>query len=200
MNASKKSFLLIVAIFIAPILLGTLYFFNMESFGISRKSINYGTLVQPAFPLKTGNLMQSGKVVDPKQTILKKWTLLYIAPSNCDQSCLDRLLLIKRVRLLMNEQMRRVRTLLVANSKTLDEIIKQTRQQNPDLVYVSVAANTSIAGESSGFLAQFPQREKNPVYLIDPLGNLMMVYAQEKPDAKKMIRDMLRLLKYSRLG
>jgi cytochrome oxidase Cu insertion factor (SCO1/SenC/PrrC family) len=199
MNASKKSFLLIVAVFVAPILLGTLYFFNMERFGISRKRINYGTLVQPAFPLKTAGL-RSGKVVDPQQTILKKWTLLYIAPSHCDQTCREKLLLIKRVRLLMNEQMRRVRTLLVADSKMLDEIKKQTSQQNPDLVYASVVGGANAATATSPFLAQFPQRDKKPVYLIDPLGNLMMVYAQDKPDAKKMIRDMSRLLKYSRLG
>jgi len=42
--------------------------------------------------------------------------------------------------------------------------------------------------------------DKTPVYLLDPLGNLMMYYPQAKPDIKKVIKDLLKLLKYSRLG
>ena len=36
--------------------------------------------------------------------------------------------------------------------------------------------------------------------LIDPLGNLMMYYPQVEPNAKKMIKDLAKLLKYSHLG
>jgi cytochrome oxidase Cu insertion factor (SCO1/SenC/PrrC family) len=200
MDSSKKSLLFIIAIFVTPVLLGSLYFFNTERFGIKRSSINYGTLIEPAFPLQSRNLMLSGQPADRKQTLAKKWTLLYIAPDSCDQPCQDSLLLIKRVRLLMNEQMRRVRTLIVVKDDTADVIIKQTQKENPDLVYASVTPTAQAGGQKNSFLAQFPYREKLPIYLIDPLGNLMMVYAQEKPDAKKMIRDLLRLLKYSRLG
>ncbi len=189
-----------LAIFVTPILLGTLFFYNMERLGLKRASINYGTLIEPAFPLKTVNLMQSGQPAERTKTLAKKWTLLYIAPASCNLSCQDKLLLIKRVRLLMNEQMRRVRTLVVAKTDTLNNIIQQTRNNNPDLVYASVTPATEVGGQEDDFLAQFPYREKIPVYLIDPLGNLMMVYAQEKPDAKKIIRDLSRLLKYSRLG
>ncbi len=200
MDSSKKSLVFMLAVFVTPILLGTLFFYNMERLGLKRASINYGTLITPAFPLKTANLVQSGQPAERSQTLAKKWTLLYIAPAFCDASCQEKLLLIKRVRLLMNEQMRRVRTLVVLKNGAVDAIDLQTRNKNPDLVYASVTPASLTGEQENDFLAQFPYRDKRPVYLIDPLGNLMMVYAQEKPDAKKMIRDLSRLLKYSRLG
>jgi hypothetical protein len=44
-----------------------------------------------------------------------------------------------------------------------------------------------------------PMRGAERVYLVDPLGNLMMYYL---PDAnpRGMIKDLHRLLKYSRIG
>ena len=104
---------------------------------------------------------------------------------------LDRLKLIKRVRLLMNEQMRRVRTVLVS-SKEVGSLV--SAKENPSLVLAHVDMG------SSEFLKQFPELDKTPVYLLDPLGNLMMYYPQVNPDIKKVIKDLLKLLKYSHLG
>lgn len=191
MDAGKKSFLWLITVFVAPILLGTLLFFNLDWLGYSKGSVNYGTLIHPAFPAQLADLKMDDKPAVREQTIAKKWTMLYVETGECTQSCLDRLLLIKRVRLLMNEQMRRVRTTLVANSdvvKTID------RKQNHDLVL------THVDMASSKFLKQLPDIDKKPVYLIDPFGNLMMYYPQVDPNAKKMIKDLAKLLKYSHLG
>ena len=191
MDAGKKSFLWLVAVFVAPIVIGTLLFFNLENLGFEKGSVNYGTLIEPAFPVKGADLKQSSEAVVHEDTLSKKWTLLYIETAECNESCLNKLLLIKRIRLLTNENMRRVRTLFVSNQKTLDKL---DRTQNQDLVMANVETNTSE------FLKQFPHLDQSPVYLIDPFGNLMMYYPQVEPDAKKMLKDLHRLLKYSHLG
>ena len=191
MDAGKKSFLWLISVFVAPIVLGTLLFFNLDKLGFEKGAVNYGTLIHPAFPAQLHDLMQKDIEALREETLAKKWTMLYIEPDNCDQACLDKLMLIKRVRLLMNEQMRRVRTVLVSKQEVGALVSKK---ENPDLVlaYVDMA--------SSEFLKQFPELDKAPVYLLDPLGNLMMYYPQENPDIKKVIKDLLKLLKYSRLG
>lgn len=196
MDAGKKSFLWLIAVFVAPILLGTLLFFNLEKLGFEKGSVNYGVLVQPAFPVKVHELMHEDKVALREETLAKKWTMLYIEPEKCDNTCLDRLLLIKRVRLLMNEQMRRVRTVLVSNKSVSASVSKK---DNPDLVLTHLDLNLSNLGVSS-FLKQYPELDKTPIYLLDPMGNLMMYYPQVNPDAKKMIKDLQKLLKYSHLG
>jgi hypothetical protein len=191
MDAGKKSFLWLIAVFVAPILLGTLLFFNLEKLGFEKGSVNYGALVQPAFPAQVYNLQIDGKPAPREASLAKKWTMLYIETEKCDKTCMDRLLLIKRIRLLMNEQMRRVRTVFVSKKDVVEAISKK---ENQDLVLATV--NES----SPPFLKQFPELEKSPIYLLDPLGNLMMYYPQVDPDAKKMLLDLKKLLKYSHLG
>ena len=191
MDAGKKSLLTLLAIFLAPVVLGTIFFFNLDNLGISKGSVNYGTLIQPAFPARVDGLMKDSLPAPKEQSLSKKWTMLYIETGRCKQFCLDRLLLMKRVRLLMNEQMRRVRTVFVSNKEVTSHINKE---DNKDLVTAQVELPTSP------FLKQFPKLEQKPIYLLDPLGNLMMYYPQDKPNAKKMIKDLKKLLKYSRLG
>lgn len=191
MDAGKKSFLWLVGVFVAPILLGTLLFFNLEKLGFEKGSVNYGVLVEPAFPTRVHDLKLGDKKALREETLAKKWTMLYIQTDVCDKACLERLLLIKRIRLLMNEHMRRVRTVLVSDEKVSSLVSKK---ENPDLVL------THLNVKSSEFLKQYPERDKNPVYLLDPMGNLMMYYPQLDPNAKKMIKDLKKLLKYSHLG
>ncbi len=191
MDAGKKSFLGLIAVFVAPILLGTLLFFNLDKLGFEKGAVNYGTLIQPAFPAQVHDLKQADKSAARENTLAKKWTMLYIQPNDCDKVCLARLQLIKRVRLLMNEQMRRVRTVFVS-TEAVGKLVSV--KENPDLVM------THVDMTSSDFLKQYPELDKTPVYLLDPLGNLMMYYPQENPDIKKVIKDLLKLLKYSHLG
>ena len=189
MNNGKKSFVFLVLLFIAPVLLGTLLFFNLDRLGFDKGGVNYGTLVQPAFPLVVNDLKVAGNDVSPEEVISKKWTMLYFAPTECGDFCKDRLALLKRVRLLTNEQMRRVRTTVISdNNVTLQGIVKNN--------YASIV----VASVDQGFAKQFPKLELQPIYLVDPLGNLMMYYSQKEPDIKKMLKDINRLLKYSRIG
>lgn len=191
MDQGKKSLIALLFIFVAPVLLGTLVFFNKEKLGIGTHTVNYGTLVTPAVPLQIEGVKLADKDATSEQLIQKKWTLLYIAPQDCDTFCKDRLLLMKRLRLLMNEDMRRIRTVLVSTSP---EIEKHIAPEYPDFVIAWVT------NEDSAFLKQFRKLQSRPIYLIDPLGNLMMFYPQQTPNHKLIIKDLKRLLKYSRIG
>ena len=90
MDAGKKSFLWLVAVFVAPIVLGTLLFFNLENLGFEKGSVNYGTLIEPAFPVKGADLKQGSDAVVHEDTLSKKWTLLYIETAECNESCLNK--------------------------------------------------------------------------------------------------------------
>ena len=191
MESGKKKFLTLVAVFVTPVVLGSLLFFNLERLGFEKGSTNYGTLVHPALPAVVADLKQGDVEAVREETIAKSWTMAYIEPSNCDQACLDKLTLIKKVRLLTNEKMRRVRTLFITNPAIADSI---DETQYRDMVI------SNVTDENSSFLKQFPHQETKPIYLIDPYGNIMMYYPQADLNAKKIIKDINRLLKYSQLG
>jgi len=191
MKQGKKSLYTLFFIFLAPVILGTIIYFNKEKLGIGSNTVNYGTLVTPASPLQIEGLSIAGKVATKENVLSKKWTLLFIAPNECDAFCKDRLLLMKNVRLLMNENMRRIRTVLISSNPALEDTLKK---DNSNLVFANVESSSSV------FLTQFKNKKTMPIYMIDPLGNLMMFYPQPKPNHKMMIKDLKRLLKYSRIG
>jgi len=191
MKSGQKKFLMMVLVFLLPVVLGSLLFFNLEKVGFDKGSTNYGTLVHPALPTVIADLKQGNNNAIKEETVAKSWTMTYIEPSNCDQTCLDKLTLIKKVRLLTNEKMRRVRTLFVTNKQIEDSIDKS---QYRDMVF------TNVEDANSPFVKQFPAQDTKPIYLIDPYGNIMMYYPQQDLNAKKIIKDINRLLKYSQLG
>ncbi len=45
----------------------------------------------------------------------------------------------------------------------------------------------------------FPGNRVEHIYLVDPLGNLMMRFPRD-PDPSRMVKDLQRLLKASRIG
>lgn len=191
MDKGKKTLLLMIFVFVAPMVIGTVMFLNIDRLGIEGGSTNYGKLIQPAKPAKLGDLQHKNQPAKKQETIGKRWTLAYLEPDTCDQACKDKLILIKKVRLLTNEKMRRVRTLFV----TSNSIAKQFDKTDYGNLVVA-----SVKDKKAEFLKQFPAQESNPIYLIDPLGNIMMYYPQQKINVKKMLKDIKRLLKYSSLG
>lgn len=191
MKSGQKKFLMMLAVFLLPVILGTLLFFSQGKIDYEKGSTNYGTLVHPAIPANIEDLKQGENEAIKEQTIAKSWTMAYLETENCDQNCLDKLTLIKKVRLLTNEKMRRVRTLFVSTRSVQATIDKS---QYKDMVF------TNVVDQNSNFLKQFPVQETKPIYLIDPYGNIMMYYPQQDLNAKKIIKDINRLLKYSQLG
>lgn len=181
-----------VFVFVAPILLGTLMFLNADNLKMGSDSVNYGTLIKPAVSIDAKGIEIAGKAANTEATAREKWTLLYLATETCDDKCNARIALLKRLRLLTNENMRRVRTVAVFPTSPANE--EKLAYDNPDLVIANQAKQAPV------FLSQFPNQNENPVYLIDPLGNLMMYYAGDTPDIKRMLKDFKRLLKYSHTG
>jgi hypothetical protein len=113
----------------------------------------------------------------------------------CDESCLRRLYDTRQVRLALDREMDRVQRVFVASPECCD--MKALRQSHPDLILVQ-------GGEAAApLLAQLPDatgpQNSNRVYLIDPLGNLMMFYPPDAP-AKGLLEDMKRLLRLSQIG
>ena len=125
-----------------------------------------------------------------------KWTFLYVESGPCAEACRMRLYQTRQVRLALDRDMPRVQRVFIAGAGCCDAAF--LHRQHPDLITVRADA------AAAPLLALLPGREANqpgaePVYLIDPLGNLMMSYSGDvKP--KGMLEDMKRLLRLSSIG
>lgn len=168
-----------------------------------RGRVNAGDLIEPPRPLPSLALpLQSSGETD-SDFLRRKWTLLYVQQGPCAERCRTSLYETRQVRLALDRDMDRVQRVLVADGECCD--FQFLHEQHPDLI----AVRTSPA--AAPLLALLPRRgagnenggdgdaNAQRIYLIDPLGNLMMSYA---PDAKPkgMLEDLKRLLRLSHIG
>jgi hypothetical protein len=159
--------------------------------------VNHGELLEPARPLPSPALPLLDSGSSEPNFLKGRWTLLYAPLGPCAAACERRLYDTRQVRLALDRDMKRVQRVLIADQTCCDS--KFLREQHPDLIAIRNGA------EAAPLLALLPGRatdgtQQGPrVYLIDPLGNLMMSYAADAP-AKGMLEDLKRLLRLSSIG
>jgi len=194
-NRRQRRVLIVVALmFFAPLAL-SFYLYYGKSWHPGGR-VNAGELIEPARPSPALALQLAAATAHTDPQFLKgKWTLLYVQHGRCDEECRRRLYDTRQVRLALDREMNRVQRVFIADGDCCD--LKELLAAHPDLV----AVRSSAADDS--LLALLPERSStlnsHRVYLIDPLGNLMMFYAADARP-KGMLEDMKRLLRLSSIG
>ncbi|HEX3847394.1 MAG TPA: hypothetical protein VHV81_08415 [Steroidobacteraceae bacterium] len=159
--------------------------------------VNHGVLIEPARPVPPLALpLQNGGTTRPN-FLQGKWTLLYAETGTCLESCRKRLYDMRQVRTALDRDMDRVQRVFLAAHLDDPTLLSTLHDLHPDLVVVRLdaAAGPLIALLPGGAGAPGADR----IYVIDPLGNLMMWYAADaKP--KGLLEDMKRLLRLSSIG
>ncbi len=163
------------------------------------ETTNFGDLVVPAIPLKDVKLQSlDGKAVSLKD-FEHQWLMVTFGEAPCSGACEQNIYKMRQTHIAQGKYQMRVRRLLVltGDSKTLS---KSSFKEYPGMVVV-----TGPASAISTFGKQFVTEEgtaldgKNRVYLVDPLGNLMMSYGADVK-ANGIRKDLGRLLRVSRIG
>lgn len=191
---SRRFLIGVALVFFAPLAL-SFYLYYGKGTWHPGGHVNRGELIQPARPLPALSLpLLSGGVSDPK-LLTHKWTLLSVQHGLCDEPCLRRLYDTRQVRLALDREMDRVQRVLVASRDCCD--MQALRESHPDLILV---ADRDASLSLQRLLPQpAGSPNSNRVFLIDPLGNLMMFYPPAIP-AKGLLEDMKRLLRLSQIG
>ncbi len=192
-SAGRRMLLLIALLFAAPVLLGwavyaTRGWWNLET-------VNYGELIRPARPLQDQALRRLGGGALRLDHLRGKWTLVYLGPSSCPTNCRDSLYKMRQVRLALGEDSLRVQRLFVLTDRGDPGALPPLLAQHPGLTVATAEgpALHELVGEFS------PRGLDDAVYLVDPLGNLMMRYPQGF-QPRGMLRDLQRLLQVSSIG
>lgn len=127
----------------------------------------------------------------------KKWHMVVIATGNCAADCQERIHLVRQIHVTLNKEIERVERVLVVPDADKNTDLAALQQTYPDLVILSGTDATALAQQFD--LPSQPGSTAGRVYVVDPLGNLMMSYPADF-DPKGMQSDMTRLLKYSWVG
>ena len=182
-------------LFIAPLALAFYLYYGHGTWHPGGR-VNVGQLIEPPRPLPPLALPLAGSGSTEPNFLKGKWTFLYVGSGPCAEDCRARLYDTRQVRLALDRDMNRVQRVFIADGDCCDA---QFLQAHPGLI--TIRADVAAAP----LLALLPGRDTGstagaqPVYLIDPLGNLMMSYAPDvKP--KGMLQDLKRLLRLSSIG
>lgn len=184
--APRTKFLLMLAFFAAPMLAAWIAYFGWHP----DKHKNYGSLL-PVTPLANaqGKLL-SGAAYN-LDALKGKWVIVYVGSANCDVACSKQLYYMRQSRISLGKDQDRVERVWVVSDAGM-----------PQRSLVNLHAGLRVWRPSQAiFINQFPAvRPAAPhLYLVDPLGNLMMRFP-ENTDPKSLIKDMKLLLKASQIG
>jgi hypothetical protein len=196
LRRSRIQLVLIFALFLVPPVGAWVAWQYLGAHGVDGTT-NTGVLVSPARPLAVDGLRAGdGGAVDP-DLLRGHWTYVVFAPDGCEATCADQLYLTRQVRLAMNKDIPRVQRVLVLDAALPPDRAQQFAADHADLVrVVASGAAPAFADQfrGAGFAADGAQ-----YFLVDPLGNLMMVYDLSMP-TKGMMKDLRKLLKISQIG
>jgi hypothetical protein len=153
------------------------------------RQMNYGELVGPA-PVPEGAIAPvAGQPFDGAR-LKGRWVMIYAGPAACDGGCRQALYLMRQVRTAQGKEMDRVERLW---------LVTDGGQPIPEAL--EGQAGLAVARTDPVWLARLGGEGAGPgrIHLMDPLGLVMLRYPAA-PEPKGMIKDLERLLKYSRVG
>lgn len=183
---SKTALWLIIALAAAPV--AASYF--LYYFWPPTSTVNYGELIEPR-PLPDPQLRLADGAAFQLSRLRGKWVLVSLDSGRCDERCDRKLLYMRQLRLTQGKDMERVeRAWLIS-----DDVVPRPEAVAP------YQGTWLVRAAGAGLLEQFPapSAAADHIYVIDPLGNLMMRFPRN-PEPGRMIKDLSRLLKASRIG
>ena len=176
---ARKEFWLLLAMFILPIAFGTLFFYANPNY-FSESTVNYGELVRPVIATDENDIE-----IDGDASLQGIWTMVYVS-SHCDDACEKAVADMKTIRTLMNADMRRIQRMII--------IKDNSTPKNSDKSLIKARVT------SQKLTQNLKNYTENAIYLIDPIGNIMLYYEPQNIDVRLVIKDLKRLFKYSRIG
>jgi len=192
--------LMVLAVCAAPLMFSYLTYYVIKPAGRT----NFGTLIDPrAHPMPP----LQATTLDAKPATLAawkgKWIMLKVGPSACTKDCLEQMFALQQVRSMQGKDMKRIeRVWLLLDDAPLDSaLLGQLDEVN------LLRAPAQLVG---AWLPVEPgARAEESIFLIDPLGNLMMRFPKVPSEASeeqkvahyaKIKKDIAKLLKASAIG
>ena len=189
-HKGRWKLLAVILVCASPIILSYLAYYVIKPQGRT----NYGAFIDPrAYPIPAlGTTMLDGKSI-ALDAYKGKWIMLQIDGGECPAICEKKLHDIRQLRLAQGKEMSRVeRVWLITDNKPLDTILLR-----------EFDGTNMLRAQADAVRAWLPTEEGTTmfdhIYMIDPLGNLMMRFPKDA-DPNKIKKDVTKLLKASSIG
>ena len=188
-----RTILALAALFVLPVA-GSFWLYYGASWRPAGHT-NRGELIRPARPLPDVALPIVGAAAEPStvNVFSKRWALVYVGDGACDRSCRYALYVMQQTWLALSTDAPRVERVFLATENCCAPSALSSAQAGLIIQNASVSSGVKL-------LAAFPRQDRNEmIFLVDPLGNLMMRYDLRR-DPKGLLQDLRKLLQLSHIG
>ncbi len=196
---NRRPVLLLFILFAAP-LAGAFWLYYGSSWRPTLRT-NHGELVTPVTLPELALLLAGGGPsggmggARATATVLRgKWTLLVIGhgESGCDAACRNTLVYARQTWLSLAQLTPRAQRVLLAGPGCCD--LDYLQHEHAGLIALDASGS-----EAAPLLRLVPAARDGAIFIVDPLGNLMMRYDVHK-DPKGLREDLKKLLELSHIG
>lgn len=184
----RRTLLLLAFVCVLPVLASYLTFYVWPPQG----RVNHGELIAPLALPSIVLPGLGGQAALARTEFEGQWTLLMVAPAECAAPCERALYVSRQARLAQAKEMDRVSRVWLI-----------TGEAEPATDRLAKHEELRLARADASWLAVLPSAAPGSIWLVDPLGNVMMRFADEADTtraARDVTKDLQRLLKYSALG
>ncbi|WP_090570341.1 hypothetical protein [Nitrosomonas sp. Nm33] len=181
---NRIKFLLMALVMLSPVIAS--YFFHVLEIR-PEGTVNYGELLEVK-PLTGQALNIENNTIFRARNMHGKWSLITIDSGQCDEYCQKKLYQMRQVRLVQNTEKDRIERIWLINDHYVpDQDIKNEYE-----------GTVLLSAKDSDLLNEFPTvlSQRNHIYVVDPMGNLMMRFPKDA-DPTKISKDVKLLLKLS---
>jgi cytochrome oxidase Cu insertion factor (SCO1/SenC/PrrC family) len=194
----RRQLVLLASLFFVPLLVAFWLYYGGGNWRPAGGT-NQGDLIDPAVPLPAASLVRPDGTRTPADFLQGKWTIAYLGDGACDERCRKALYLSRQSWIALNKDMDRVQRVFLATGPDVDPGFMAA--EHADLLVALAGTDAN----SQALLDRFPAYDgvaptaAGRLYLIDPLGNLVLSYSAAAPD-KALLTDLKKLLRLSHIG
>lgn len=184
-RSNRIKLVLIGVLLLSPIIASYTLFFT----GYRPGNINYGELIDIHKMVGSGVRQDNNEILRMKD-LHGKWVMLTVDSGHCDEACDLKLYYMRQIRTMQNKEMDRIERVWLVddNVKVEPEVVEKFK------------GTFFVNAQDSELLDQISPRDsqRKHIYLIDPMGNLMLRFPEEI-EPRKMSDDIKRLLHVSQI-
>ncbi len=189
-NRGRWKLLLVLLVCAAPLIASYVTYYIIKPTARN----NYGDLIDPrGYPIPALSSTTLDGRAEGLGSYKGKWILLKVGGGACAEPCQKQLFTLRQLRLMQGKEMDRVeRVWLITDRVPVDTMLIR-QYDGMHMLRADAEAVRKWLPVNPGSVAD------NHIYVIDPLGNLMMRFPFD-PEPRKVHKDIAKLLKASAIG
>lgn len=195
---------LVLLIALAPVVLAVLAYY-VPSLGLRPSgTTNYGTLIQPQRPMPDAAALPLTDLQGAQfdlNSLKGDWLLVTADDADCPESCVRKLFVLRNAHASQGKEVKRLkRVWFILDDATVSDTLLDAYQGTYMLRANPAELARFLAPDAPADNAdQLNKALKAPMWIIDPLGNLMMAFPEDA-DPIEVRDDIRHLLRASRIG